>query len=368
MSARKIPTLQDVANRLGVSAMTVSRAYRNHPNVSDEMRLRIMTVVSEMGYSPNEAARRLSTNNDRRLCLLCESGSNAPNGSVLLAYAKAAQAAKVDLSFETLDCANTSHRRVGDIAKSSDGVLVHAPTSPEDWVRDIEIEHTSQAPVVLVAAESEHRDTTTIGIDQMQSAFDLTSQLIAMGHRKLGVIAGPNQCSNSIARLEGVKRAVSKMGVLLSLDCVQSSDYSFMGGSNAASRLLSGNNRPSALIIFDERQALGAASTATDIGLSVPTDLSLVCWDNSGRLQALSPDIATVSSPIEDMASFAVRELVERIESKAHNRRRVVFPYSIEHRSTLRSLWINEQVRNRPSTQQKHSDHLSPFDLSRMTA
>ena len=143
-----------------------------------------------------------------------------------------------------------------------------------------------------------------------------TSRLVELGHRKIGIIAGPNEYSLSGWRVDGWARAMKDAG-LATHGLKEGGDFSYQSGTHAARALLDRHEDITAIIGSSDQMTLAALAVAQDRGLKIPRDLSLVSFDNTPIVRFSQPPLAAIDQPIAETVSAAVERLIT-LKGKPH--------------------------------------------------
>jgi len=155
---------------------------------------------------------------------------------------------------------------------------------------------------------------TVVSAAHHQAARELTQRLLQLGHRRIGVLAGPDEWLAARERASGHVAALADIGLLQDPRLVLSIPPTADEGRRAATRLLAGPDRPTALVCFNDKVAVGALHAASDAGLRVPDDLSITGFDDSDLSVAAAPALTTVRQPLAEMGRVAVARLLRLVE------------------------------------------------------
>src|SRR4051812_30344114 len=156
------------------------------------------------------------------------------------------------------------------------------------------------------------RDIVWVPAAPFAGARRLTGHLVELGHRRIGVIGGPTEWLASDARLAGHNAALADVGVLPAAELLRSVEPTTGHGHRAAGELLDQPARPTALVCFNDKAAVGALRAAAERGLRVPEDLSITGFDDLDLAQATG--LTTVRQPLQEMGRMAVSLLVRLLE------------------------------------------------------
>lgn len=243
---RSAVTLQTVADRVGVSPMTVSNVINGRGKVSAETRLRVKEAIKVTGYVPNVAARRLAGATGTRLGLLYPDVRSPFLTEVLLAALGSATAVGAQLVVReghktTVDDAE---RMVMDaIEAGAEGLLLVPPYAEllagSDYFQRLGV------PAAAIAGATPLEGMQTVRIDNREAASQLTAHLIHAGHKQIAFIAGPMDHGDSLERLLGYQDAMARHHLSIDPSLVRPGRFSFQSGCEAAEALIAGQDRKS---------------------------------------------------------------------------------------------------------------------------
>src|SRR5581483_4120797 len=192
------------------------------------------------------------------------------------------------------------------------GAIVILPPEPSEQL--VALRGRGFPFVVVDPRTAMPRDIAAVSAAHFAGARSLTAHLTRLGHRRIGVIAGPDNWLASEARLAGHASALAEAGVLPSPELVRATEPTTRHGYQAANALLDLPQRPTALIGFNDKAAVGALTAAAQRGLRVPEDLSVAGFDDIDLAQATSPMLTTVRQPLAEMGRMAVSLLIRLLD------------------------------------------------------
>lgn len=311
---RGAPTLDDVAKHAGVSSMTVSRVMNGASTVREATRRLVYAAIEEIGYLPNEAARRLAGAKQLHIAMLYAK----PSAFIAeFLFGGLEQARKHDAQFIVEKCAEISkaeqeiERIVSD---GADGLLIAPPLADSDLVLDFV--ESNEIPAVVVSSSRVRDSVCAVGIDAYKAARDMTEHLISLGHLQIGFIAGHPKHATSALRLAGYRDALKDAGLESCDKHVAQGDYTYRSGLDAAERLLSLESRPTAIFASNDDMAAATAAVTHRHGLDVPADLSVCGFDDTPLATAVWPQLTTIHIPIAELSRAAADLLVLAIRAK----------------------------------------------------
>lgn len=316
---RQAVTIKHVASDAGVSLQTVSRVINNEPNVRPEMKQRVQASIDRLGYVPSIAAQRMSGSrsylilalNDRERTLAewrARSGTDWVDQMLLGGMLTCAEHG-YRMIVELVDT-HSDHveRELGATiaALQPDGVILTPPHSENRLITGYLARH--RIPFARIGS-IEPGPGIRMTMDDEGAARLATERLIELGHRRIGMIAGPADYSLSGWRIDGWRKAMETAG-LPTRDLCARGDFGFASGRAAARELLERADRPTAIIASNDQMALATIEFAREMGLAIPRDLSLICFDNTPVVRFAQPPMSAVDQPIAATISRAVELLI----------------------------------------------------------
>ena len=342
MARRKLnaPTSYDVARHAGVSQAVVSRAFQVVAPISADTRARVLACASALGYQPNAVARSLITKRSGLVAVLLTEATqrDTPELLILLAQALLGQ------GFQPLlfPCTRESDGRAAlDKALSFgvDGVVACVGLARDDLARA----RLRQRPVVLFNRHGDDPDGLQVSCDHASAARLLASRLFAAGHRRFAVVTGPRDAPVSTLRVDNFLARLAELGVT---NVAQfEGDYHYESGHAAAMQLLADSTSPAldtrAEVVFcvNDAMALGVLDAARfALMLRVPSDVSVVGFDDipAGRRPAYL--LTTVSQPFEQMALAAASLFRQQLDDVPTPSRRVLLAGTLIERGSAQLL------------------------------
>jgi LacI family transcriptional regulator len=305
-------TVHDVARAAGVSISTVSRALASPERVAAETRDRVTRIATELGYRPNQAASGLRMGRTHAVGLLVPDLENPYFATVTKAVQARARAEGYEVFVADSDeDAEVEAELIGALASRTDGLLVASPRSGEAELR------AALAGVTAVLANRElspepGSDTPAIPsvcVDDADGAAQVLGHLYALGHRTVGIAAGPSSSWSGGRRVAGLIAAAGRWDVeLVELGVFQ--PY-FAGGTQAADYAVASG--VTAVVAFNDLMALGVLDRLRQRGVDVPGEMSVVGFDDVQVATLVSPALTTVRAPLARLGRRAVDLLLARL-------------------------------------------------------
>jgi LacI family transcriptional regulator len=309
------PKLTDVAQKAGVSPMTVSRVINRESNVREETRAKVEAAIADLKYIPNTAARKLAGATQLRLALVFGNPSRAWLSEVLVGCLSAATRGDVRLLLEQChdEAAAVAFARRASAGRL-DGVILPPPFCDSQAVVTPLL--AAGIPVAVIASGAPLAGTIGVAIDERAAGYDMTRHLLDLGHRRIGFIAGDPRQTGSTRRLEGYRQALDGAGLTCEPDLIVSGEYTYSSGLAAADVLLGLALPPTAIFASNDDMAAAAIAAAHRRHMDVPQDISVAGFDDTALATTISPELTTVRQPIAEMAGEAVAMLVEAARTR----------------------------------------------------
>jgi DNA-binding LacI/PurR family transcriptional regulator len=320
-----LPTLADVARAVGVSRTTVSNAYNRPDQLSDEMRGRILAAAAELGYpGPDPVARGLRRGRTGVVGLVYDEPLSymfTDPAAVMFVTGLAGVFDDAGISLALLPRLRGDDLADAALSRAAvDGLVSFCEATDDERVAAF---LARRLPFVTVDGGSE-RAPCRVGIDDHGGTRSATRHLIDLGHRRLAVAAFPrhqppdhgpiDRGALRPVRLAGIRDAVEEAG--LDWDTVVVEDAEDHGarreaGRRVGSALLDRAPRPTAVVAMSDELAAGVIDAATERGVAVPGDLSVVGFDDTHTAASTRPALTTVRQPLVEKGETAARLLLE---------------------------------------------------------
>jgi LacI family transcriptional regulator len=349
---RNMVTLRDVAQQAGVSQMTVSRVINAQTNVRDVTRKRVQTAIKALRYLPNPAARNLARTGEVHIGIPYGVSTGNYLSELILGALEQCGLSGCHLRLENYAEPNRKRDAIKRLIESGiDGVILPPPLRDFDELQAAVAK--ASVPAVLIASGSPTPYFSTVSIDEIEAAREMTHYLLGLGHRRLGFIKGhPGQCASD-QRLRGYMKAMSEAGIALVADQMAQGSSTYRSGLQAAELLLASNFHPTAIFACNDDMAAATVAIAHRKGLGVPNDIAVAGFDDTPIASMMRPGLTTVQRPTLKMAKEAVELLLVQVRAKRTGK-----PQPLGHRL------LDYQLIKRESTQLSFSNGQSEHPCS----
>ena len=331
-------TMKMVADRAGVSPMTVSNVINGRNKVQATTRRAVLDAIQELGYQPNLAAQALASATPMRVGLLYHNVQNAFVSALLVGALSGATRMGAQLIIRPYDVLNmeAAGAELEALVRSgANGVLLPPPLC--ELVDRSDIPERIRVPMIALSPGDELRQLPSFRIDDFAAARDITRHLLSMGHRRIGFIRAPATLLIRRTRFDGFCAALAEAGISPDPDLVADGTLSFDSGLAAASALLGQPDRPTAIVSSNDDLAAAVVSVAHRKGLHIPDDLSVVGFDDSPIAVKIWPALTTVRQPIVDIAEQGISALIDHLRNTSQPEAPTAhyLPYTIIHRESV---------------------------------
>ncbi len=307
--AVSLPTIHDIARQAQVSAMTVSRALNNRPGVSEDTRQKVHAVAQSLGYVANVQAKRLAGGQTNVLGMLVPDIGTEYVGEIVRGVGDALEKSGYDLLLYTThrDPERERARLSGVAGGMADGLLTVLPKTIDSHLSMLE---QLALPVVIVDHRGANTSLPTIGTDNLTGSREAVQHLAGLGHRRIGFITGDLSTGAAVDRLRGYREGLQAAGLPFDEALVGQGDFYQPRGFEAALELLRLPDAPTALFASNDVSAFGALAAVRELRLRVPTDVSVVGFDDIPSARQIHPPLTTVRQPLYEMGAAATRLLL----------------------------------------------------------
>jgi LacI family transcriptional regulator len=309
-------TIDDVAKAAGVAIKTVSRVLNDEPNVREETRARVLAAVEALHYFPSLSARSLAGRRSYLIGLVYENPS--ANYIVDIQHGAMARCRQEKFRLFVHQCSGRDAELIRDIMglvdqTHVDGLVVPAPLSQSvDLIRALD---RRKLPFVRISPSNLEHRSPSVDMDDEGAAREMTEHLIELGHTRIGFITGHPTHHASALRLDGYKAALQAHRILYEPAYVRQGHFVFESGLGAGRELLALPRPPTAIFASNDDMAAGVLMAAHELGLQVPSQLSVAGYDDTYIARITWPRLTTVHQPSYDMAWSATDLLLQALKN-----------------------------------------------------
>ncbi|OJH39183.1 LacI family DNA-binding transcriptional regulator [Cystobacter ferrugineus] len=323
------PTIRDVAAAAGVSVATVSKYINGAQRFSAPVEAKLKATIEKLGYRSNPLARSMITGQTRTIGLTILDISNPHFTSVVKGANRVAL--QHDYTLLLVDAEENQARErplIEALAQRVDGLIVSSrmPDEALQWMLEL------NKPVVLLR-RSQQLPIPSVGIDNQLATYMLAQHLLSQGHRRIAYL-GFGQARINDERIRGASECLARSG--LTLEVHDAYAPTAQAGERACSRVMLGQNRPEAVICYNDLIALGFMKEAAALGFRLPQDVSVTGIDNVPYGEYSAPSLTTVDIQSEKMGELAMRKLLDLLGGGSDSGYATFEPRLIVRESTAR--------------------------------
>jgi LacI family transcriptional regulator len=309
---KRAVTIQDVAKAAKVSVSTVSRVLNGKVDVASETQDRIVAVIGKLGYTSNLAARSMRSHKKNLIGLVVPDIGFPYSIEIMKGVNRAIAESNFDLLLYT----------TGDILKNGTdlheqhyvSLLNNSITDGVIIVASAAAEFITNAPIVAVDPHVINPNYPSVQGMNYQGALEVMEYLVGLGHRRIGFISGRQEIGSAGRRLKGYQDALINAGIELDEELIVTGDFTQKTARKCTRQLLALQNPPTAIFASNDQSAFGVFEAAEELGIHIPTDLSVVGFDNISEAKYLG--LTTVDQFLAEMGYAAVQMLIKLISGE----------------------------------------------------
>lgn len=309
----KTPDIRTVAAAAKVSIATVSRTINGSTLVSDKLSQRVWQAIQELNYFPNTHARTLVSGRSHLFGILVENITNPFFPELVQSFEEAAVAHGYEV---LISSTNGDPKRLTDcvrrmLERKVDGVAVMTFGEEEPVLDQLVYRNV---PIVLAEFQLDDPKASTILMDYSSGMHEAVRHLAALGHTKIGFLAGPHKLHSAITRENDFRAALHSCGLAVADEWIIECDHTLKGGVAGFARLQAHRDRPTAIVCSNDTTAIGVLRAAYQAGVRVPEELSVIGLDDIDFAEFTLPPLTTIRLSRVDLARAAFEALRQQAE------------------------------------------------------
>ncbi len=314
MSVKKV-SIEDVAQRAGVSITTVSRVINNFPTVSKKNRAKVEEAIAHLNFKPNVSAQRLARGLNTAVGLVMPGYPGIFHSfyaiEIIRGIGHACETLHLDLVFHITNGMNP-------LNTSNVGGVIFADIIENR--KQLESILSEGIPCMVINNIVDDLKVNFIAVDNLKGAEMAVDYLFGLGHTKIATVTGSLQTQGGVHRFDGYKSGLKQKGLVFTEDYVYEGDYSRRSARIGLEKFLSlRENRPTAIFAASDDMASEIINVAIEQGLRVPRDLSVIGFDDNPIGLYGSVSLTTIRQPLFKMAEEAVRQLNAIVSGRRHS-------------------------------------------------
>jgi LacI family transcriptional regulator len=305
-------TMKDVAEYAGLSIATVSK-YINGIKVKEENKKRIDEAIKALDFRVNEIARGLKTKKTTTVGVLIPSLENIFSTTIV----SKVESILLKYGYSTIICDYRQNRELENekfdflINKQVDGIILVPYGINESKIIEALKE---DIPVILIDRSIRGVDCDIVLADNLNAAYNAVEILITKGHRRIGIICGPQDIYTAQERLKGYIRIHEDYELEIDENLIKYGDYEIQSGITLMNEFLDQKNPPSAVFITNYEMTLGAIMALNSRNIKIPDEISIIGFDNIQLANVVKPKLSIVVQPMQQIGEFAANLLIKRMK------------------------------------------------------
>lgn len=313
----KPPSIKDVAKTAQVSVGTASNVL-NHPHlVSASTRKRVEEAISQLGFVPSDAGRRLRAGNSRLVGLIVLDIANP-------FFTQSARGIENRLASDNcypMICssdgdANKERKLIQQLASQQVRGVIMVPS--DKAMENVRLLQRRKIPVVFMDYPSASAEISSVSVDDETGAATAITYLLGLGHRQVGFINGPKNIRQARARHRGVIEARNKVATKVDIFEILADHFDATSGAHAARELIRNHPDITAVFCASDQLAIGAMRTIRQLHLSIPNDISVVGFDDIAVASELITPLTTIRQPMNELGNAAANLLLSNTDEPRH--------------------------------------------------
>lgn len=337
-------TLKDMALKLNTSVATISRALKDKPDISSEMRERVKNLANELKYQPNSMALNLKFHKSQTIGLVIPKIVHFMFSTMISGILEEAE----KYGYNVLICESNQKydrevRIVGDLMRGKvDGLIICFSNQTRNF-NHIEQVVNNAVPLVMLDKSTDNINADQVIVDDYEGAFAAVEHLIQQGYQRIAHINGNETLHHSQARLTGYLDALAKHGLQTEESLIfRAEEFTLEEGMMLGKQIFSHPNKPDAVFSISDDVIIGVHQYLKSQRVAIPKEFGLVGFSDSVLASVIEPSLSSVRQPGYDMGNLAVKRLLELINAEEKD-----LPTSVQTLTLKTELIIrNSSLRN----------------------
>ncbi|MFC4099081.1 LacI family DNA-binding transcriptional regulator [Paenibacillus xanthanilyticus] len=333
-------TIYDIAKEADVSVTTVSRVLNGTAPVKASTKEAVLRVIEKHKFQPNALARSLIKKETGTIAMIVPDITNPFFPEVF--WGSENEAREKGYTFFLCNSAGEYGRESEYLSilreKRVEGIIfvggrINLANCPSALAQEV-VDTAKGMPVVLVNGHLAKSQLHRVYTDEAAGAALAAQHVIDLGHREIAFIGGMEELTTTIQKVKAVKQKLEQHGLSLRKDRLLYGEFSIAAGRELTAKLLDQADRPTAVICVNDFTAIGAIKAATERGLRIPDDISIVGFDDSPLSTAVIPELTTVTQNTNELGRLAVERIYQINNGLPAKRSTVLQPKLIVRQST----------------------------------
>ncbi len=313
-------TISDVAREAGVSIATVSYVLNKSKRVNPETAKKVSLAIKSLNYRPSRIAQSLVTKSTQIISVLISDITDPFFAPIVRGIEDVASESGYVVMIGNSDEDCTKTKNYFDVLGRHriDGLII----SPTEGIEQMGLLNDLDIPMVFVNRKAAKDQVDVVETDNQLGSIIAIRHLASLGHSRIGIVSGPNSVSTYAGRLKGYEMGLAEAGLPIDRELIRSGSYHADSGYRLTLELLNLETKPTALFITSGRLTQGAFRAIKGSGISIPKQLSLVCFDETEWSNLVDPPLTTIAQKTYQLGQMAARILLERLAKRERDNAR----------------------------------------------
>ncbi len=301
--------------------------------------LKVRQAASDLAFQPNRVARGLRRQSMQTVGVIVSDIQNPFFTSVLQSIERVLEASGYVLLLCNSD-EQPNREKIHQVTLLAEGVagMIIVPTRSDPKCYQPIID--GGTPIVILDREVQDLRADCVTVNNVDASISAVNHLIGLGHKKIGLISGPNHTTTSILRKKGYIQVLRDAGLSHNNEYIQTANFKQDGGYAAMIRLLKLRNPPTAVMVLNNLMTLGALQAIQEQHIAVPDDMALLGFDDMPWAACLQPPLTVIAQPTYSLGESAAQLLVDRIHNPSRSVRKVLLEASLIIRASTAGMNI----------------------------
>ncbi|SDY61098.1 transcriptional regulator, LacI family [Proteiniborus ethanoligenes] len=330
-------TIKDVAKMAGVSISTVSRVINNSKPVSPEIRQKVLEVINEIGYKPNEVARTLVTKKSFLIGVIVTDLGDTYIAQLVRGIEEVGKMYDYDILLCSTYGDKAAEIKYMQILsrKQAEGIILISDSLNKEIDNQIK---DFKMPFVYLNRYFSNEDFPTVTIDSLEATYEMTNYLISLGHENIAYVSSSEE-ENSLEmiKLEGYKKAISEN------EGYEEKIYYAKGrniddGYEICKDIISSNDEITAIFCSHDELSIGVLSYLHDNNIKVPDQMSVAGYGDIKTASIFRPRLTTIKEPFYDIGAVAIRRIIKEIKKEKVDKDTIILPFQIQKRESCAKI------------------------------
>jgi DNA-binding LacI/PurR family transcriptional regulator len=329
-------TIKDIARIANVSHTTVSRALNDSAFINEETKTKIIDIAKQLNYVPNYSARSLVLDRSYNIALFFSTLSEVTSPRFFYDTVSGINSVMKENYNLVVRGIDDYKSFISINRKRFDGIILMSQSNSDNsFIYDV---LEKKIPLVVLNRDIDESSIINILSGDKKGAYKAVTYLIQKGHKDIAIIEGKKEFKATIERKEGFLKALIENNLQINKEYIVDGDYTFESGRCAMKKLLSLSKTPTAVFCSNDEMAVGAMKAASEAGLKVPTDISIIGFDDNQLGAFITPALTTVRRPIIEASRKGAEKLFNIIEDNSIQGEKIYIDTELIERESVARL------------------------------